>query len=242
MRWKMRATTNGSQWQRPARRRAIIFSARRSGSGSRQSAIRSAWRLSSSLPRPMGRSHNWESPDRRARMKYDFVAIGGGNAGLGATSRIAAAGHRVALIDRDNILALREVPKHLVIIGAGVVAFEFGQVFARLGSRVTFLVRDQRALGGNEQELVEAVVEFTRTLGAEFIFQASVQSVKRAASGLMVAISAAGQTRELPADFVLNAAGRVPSIARRDLAKADDKLDCRGIDVYDPLCHPVRPG
>src|SRR5438477_3756701 len=44
-----------------------------------------------------------ESADRRTRMKYDFVAIGGGNAGLGATSRIAAAGHRVALIDRGNI-------------------------------------------------------------------------------------------------------------------------------------------
>ena len=296
-------------------------------------------------------------------MKYDFVAIGGGNTGLGATSRIAAAGHRVALIDRgnigglcslngcnpkkvlvrssevlneirhagkfgidvggvkvdwnrvidrkesftrgvteasekslqqqgidlikgsprfvsrnavevngdrveasawlistgstpqpfsfpgaellkisDDILALREVPEHLVIIGAGVVAFEFGQVFARLGSRVTFLVRDQQALSGNEQELVEAVVEFTRKLGAEFIFQASVQSVKRAASGLMVAISAAGQTRELPADFVLNAAGRVPSIASLDLAKAEVKFDGRGIEVNDYLRSPSNPG
>jgi glutathione reductase (NADPH) len=48
----------------------------------------------------------------------------------------------------DEILKLEEPPASLVIIGAGVVAFEFGQVFARLGSSVSVLMPSDRALRG----------------------------------------------------------------------------------------------
>src|SRR5262249_2982888 len=60
----------------------------------------------------------------------------------------------------NDILATRQVPKDLVIIGAGVVAYEFGQVFARLGSRVTILAHS-RPLAGEDEDMVKALVEFS---------------------------------------------------------------------------------
>ncbi|MBS1914191.1 MAG: NAD(P)/FAD-dependent oxidoreductase [Bacteroidetes bacterium] len=88
----------------------------------------------------------------------------------------------------DDILALRTVPEHLVCIGAGVVAFEFGQVFARLGSRVTILARDP-ALAGAEEEMVAALLDYSRELGIEVVSVESVAEVRDSGGGVCGCIS-----------------------------------------------------
>ncbi len=135
----------------------------------------------------------------------------------------------------DDILALRAVPESLVIIGAGVVAFEFGHVFARLGSKVTMLAHEDRALGGNEEELVDALVEYSRTLGIRFEFQAGVQRITKEGERLVLEVAAGERMVSLAADFVLNAAGRVPSLDGLDLAAAGVQYDGRGVRTNDFL-------
>jgi glutathione reductase (NADPH) len=134
----------------------------------------------------------------------------------------------------DDILALRRVPKDLVIIGAGVVAYEFGQVFARLGSRVTTLTPGKRALKEFDSDIVDALVQDSTRLGITLVTQSTVRSVRQGGDGLRVEYEAGG-AHAIDADFVLNAAGRVPSIAELQLDKANVQSDKRGVTTSEFL-------
>src|SRR5262245_35885550 len=79
--------------------------------------------------------------------------------------------------ETDQVLELEHPPSSLVIIGAGVVAFEFGQVFARLGSKVSILMPGDRALRGADEDLVDALVAHSKRIGIEFIPHTGVKRV-----------------------------------------------------------------
>jgi glutathione reductase (NADPH) len=141
----------------------------------------------------------------------------------------------------NDILGLGEIPKRLVIIGAGVVAFEFGQVFARLGSQVTMLVRGERALAGEDEDMVDALVEFSKALGINIITKAAPVSLITESGALLLQFEAGGSSESLAADFVLNAAGRIPSIETLALDKAEVETTRRGIVVNDFLRSRSNP-
>lgn len=141
----------------------------------------------------------------------------------------------------NDILAVREIPRNLVIIGAGVVAFEFGQAFARLGSRVTMLARGNRALAGEEEDLVDGLVEFSKTLGVNILTQAKPHSIVKQDAGLVIEFEADGKAETLAADFILNAAGRIPSIDRLALDKAEVETSWRGVVANDFLRSKTNP-
>jgi glutathione reductase (NADPH) len=138
----------------------------------------------------------------------------------------------------DDILELEHPPASLVIVGAGVVAFEFGQVFARLGSKVSVLVPSDRALRGADEDLVAALVDHSKRIGMEFVFHAGVRHVTGSGGRLTVDAEVSGQARAFPADFVLNAAGRVAAIESLDLSAAGVGTDKKGILVDDYLRSP----
>jgi glutathione reductase (NADPH) len=138
----------------------------------------------------------------------------------------------------DDVLELREPPPRMVIIGAGVVAFEFGQVFARLGTRVTMLLRRGRALAGFDEDFIENVVKFTEDLGVEFLKETEVHSVVQTGTGLRIELSAGGERRAIEADFVLNSAGRVAALESLDLPRAGVEASEKGVVVDDYLRSP----
>jgi glutathione reductase (NADPH) len=135
------------------------------------------------------------------------------------------------VLTTDDILNHARVPEDLVILGAGVVAFEFGQVFARLGSHVVFLVPSNRALRGADETLVDALVEHSRTLGIEFVPHARVRAVTSSEARFFVDVEIGGKPRVFEADFVLNGAGRVPALEALDLPAAGVAADKKGVAV-----------
>ena len=141
----------------------------------------------------------------------------------------------------NDILALRDVPGDLAIIGAGVVAMEFGHVFARLGSRVKIITPGKQALGGEDEDVIAALVEFSKGLGIEFIFQARIQAARKQGEKILIEYKADGGARACQADFVLNAAGRVASIGELALDKAEVETDRRGVVVNDFLRSASNP-
>lgn len=174
-------------------------------------------------------------------------AIAAGDRVLTADAFVIATGSRPRRLDfpgaelvntTDDLLELREPPRRMLIIGAGVVGFEFGHVFARLGSSVTILLRRGRALAGFDDDFIEPVVEFTKQLGVDFLTESHVRSVSRSNSGLRVEISVQGETRSIEADFVLNAAGRTANVESLDLALAGVGANERGIAVDEYLRSP----
>ena len=138
----------------------------------------------------------------------------------------------------DEILKLEEPPASLVIIGAGVVAFEFGQVFARLGSSVSVLMPSDRALRGADETLVDALVMHSMRIGMEFFPHTGVKRIVPADGRLSVEAETSGKARTWTADFVLNAAGRVPNLESLDLSAAGVASDKKGVVVDSYLRSP----
>jgi glutathione reductase (NADPH) len=176
-------------------------------------------------------------------------AIGAGDRVLHADGFVVATGSRPRRLDfpgaelvqtTDDLLELREPPRRMVIIGAGVVGFEFGHVFARLGSKVTILLRRGRALAAFDDDFIEPVVEFTKQLGVDFLTESQVQSVSRTNGGLRVDIAVHGETRSIQADFVLNAAGRVANVESLGLARAGVEVNGNGVAVNAYLRSPAN--
>jgi glutathione reductase (NADPH) len=162
-----------------------------------------------------------------------------------ASAAVIATGSTPRLLDfpgaefvktSDDILALRRPPETLVIIGAGVVAFEFGQVFARLGSKVLILARGNRVLAGHDEELVQVLVEHSATLGLQVLQGTTIRTLCPRGNGqFLVEYEQDGVAREVMAGFVLNAAGRVPAIRDLSLEAADVKWSERGVQVNEFL-------
>lgn len=161
------------------------------------------------------------------RLEADAILVA-----TGSTPRRLAFPGADLVLTTDDLLARRSVPRDLVVVGAGVVAFELGQVFARLGSRVTILAPRRRALAGHDEELVEALAAFSAGLGIELLQEARVDAVRSRDDRLAVEVDVAGVGRRLPADVVLNAAGRVPALDDLDLDAAGvARTERGGVDV-----------
>ncbi len=135
----------------------------------------------------------------------------------------------------DDILELKQAPARMVIIGSGVVAFEFSHVFARLGTRVTMLMRSRGGLAGFDDDFARVALEFTRDhLGVEFMPTTEVTSIVRKGDAYRVECECNGREQVREADFVLNAAGRVAAVEELNLAAANVEVSQRGlvVDAY----------
>lgn len=140
------------------------------------------------------------------------------------------------VLTSDVILELRHVPKTLVVIGAGVVGFEFGQMFARLGSAVHMLLRGATALDDFDRDMVRKLVEYSQSLGMVFHKNVGVTGVEaRGESSYSVTLDN-GAT--LHADVILNAAGRPPAITELNLQAAGVDTTPRGVVVNEYLRSP----
>jgi dihydrolipoamide dehydrogenase len=134
------------------------------------------------------------------------------------------------IVDSTGALSLGEVPKTLVVIGAGIIGLELGSVWRRLGAEVTVIEYLDRICPGMDAELAKA---FQRTLakqGVNFRLGAKVTGAKagKAKVDLTVEPAAGGAAETLSADRVLLAIGRRPYTAGLGLETVGLVPDARG--------------
>lgn len=110
-------------------------------------------------------------------------------------------------LDNVSAMALERLPDSLIVIGAGFVAVELGQMFARLGVSVTILARQNRVLTREDPEIGLGLTEYLRDEGIDVRTETTVERVDRAGS-YRVHVSRQGQTGVIGADQLLVAAGR----------------------------------
>lgn len=116
-------------------------------------------------------------------------------------------------------MELDEVPESLLVLGGGYVALEMAQLFSRLGSRVTMLVRSRLA-SQEEPEASKALAGVFADEGIRVVRQATVDTVERdeASGGVIASASVAGGQQEtFRADRLLLAVGRRPVTEDLDL-------------------------
>jgi dihydrolipoamide dehydrogenase len=134
------------------------------------------------------------------------------------------------ILDSTGALALTEVPKSLVVIGAGVIGLELGSVWRRLGAEVTVVEFLDRITPGVDAEVATALQRTLTKQGMAFHLGAKVTGAKASDAGVELTFEpvAGGAAQSLSADRVLLAIGRRPFTEGLGLESAGVKLDRRG--------------
>ena len=138
---------------------------------------------------------------------------------------------RGVTLDGDRIgtsteaLSYPEVPKHLVVIGAGYIGLELGSVWNRLGAKVTVLEYLERILPGMDSDIAEEAERIFTKQGIEFRLGSKVTGARR--DGDKVFVSVEGQP-DIECDRVLVSVGRVPNTTGLGLDTVGIELDPRG--------------
>ena len=151
----------------------------------------------------------------------------------------------VPALNSTTIMELGEVPEHLLIMGGGYIALEFGQMFRRFGSRVTIVQRGKQVLAREDPDIAEEVTKILREDGVEVLLEAEVQRVGRGAGGgieLTMRTSGDSALRALAGSHLLVAVGRVANSDRLNLDAAGVRTDRQGnVQVNDRL-ETTAPG
>ena len=145
------------------------------------------------------------------------------------------------LTTSDQFLELDELPKRILFIGGGYIAFEFAHVAVRAGVQVTIVHRGPRPLPLFDPDLVDQVVESTRELGVAVQLGTEVLGVEKSSGRLIVRAVTSGQERTFETDMVVHAAGRVPEIDELNLDAAGVKWNKGGVAVNEYLQSVSNP-
>lgn len=133
------------------------------------------------------------------------------------------------IITSTEALSLKEIPKHLVVIGGGVIGLELGSVYKRLGAEVTVVEYLDKIIPGMDGSLSKELQKVLKKQGVKFMLSTAVSAVER--KGDSVVVTAKNKKDEeitIEGDYVLVAVGRKPYTDGLGLEKAGVELDERG--------------
>jgi NAD(P) transhydrogenase len=142
------------------------------------------------------------------------------------------------IIDSDGIIHLGQVPRSMVVAGAGVIGIEYASMFAALGTKVTVVERRNRMLEFCDEEVVEALKYHLRDLAVTFRFGETVASVESRPEGAMALLHSG---KKIPADTVLYSAGRHGMTGGLGLEAAGLVADNRGRITVDEFFRTEVP-
>jgi dihydrolipoamide dehydrogenase len=147
------------------------------------------------------------------------------------------------ILDSTGALELAEVPKHLVVIGAGVIGLELGSVWRRLGSEVTVVEYLDRICPGLDDETAKTLRRTLTKQGIRFKLGSKVSGAKVDANSVMLSLepAAGGPVEQLAADYVLVAIGRRPYTNGLGLETVGIATDKRGM-LYNQQHRSSVPG
>jgi dihydrolipoamide dehydrogenase len=148
------------------------------------------------------------------------------------------------IVSSTGALELAEVPKHLVVVGAGIIGLELGSVWRRLGSEVTVVEFLDRITPGVDDEITK---QFQRSLtkqGLKFKLSSKVTKAETTDSGVTLTVEPAkgGVAETLQADVVLVCIGRRPLVEGLGLDKVGVKLTEHGRIAVDARLQTSVPG
>ena len=141
-----------------------------------------------------------------------------------ASSKVPINGRTI--INSDQVLDMREIPRTLIVVGGGVIGVEYACMFATLGVRVILIEKRPRLLEFADAEMVEALSYHLRDQRVTMRLNEEVSSVEETADGNVVAYL--DSKKKLSGDALLYAVGRQGNIDELGLDKAGIEADARG--------------
>ncbi len=172
-------------------------------------------------------------------VRVDLTA--GGERALSAKNIVIATGSDVAslpgididekqVISSTGALSLPKVPKHMVVIGGGVIGLELGSVWKRLGAEVTVVEFMDRITPEMDGEVSKTFARILKKQGFKFKLKSKVTAVKKTKASVSVSVepAAGGDAEQIKCDVVLVAVGRKPYTEGLGLEDAGVKMTERG--------------
>ncbi|MBI4336468.1 MAG: FAD-dependent oxidoreductase, partial [Chloroflexi bacterium] len=143
---------------------------------------------------------------------------------------------QVRWLSNVTVMQLTEVPKSMVVVGAGPEGLEFSQMFAHFGAQVTVVVtKGHKVLRRHEPEIVDEIVQCLREEGIQFMTGVTIGQVSKRVGKTVVSVEGESGAQELVADTLLLATGIRANTEDLGLDKAGVTLDDRGfvrVDQY----------
>ncbi|MEZ4946513.1 MAG: dihydrolipoyl dehydrogenase [Cyclobacteriaceae bacterium] len=140
------------------------------------------------------------------------------------------------IISSTEALELKEVPKHLIVVGGGVIGMELGSVYARLGSKVTVVEFLDSLIPTMDGTMGKELLKVTKKLGMQFYLGHKVTSMENKGKEVVLkAEDKSGKSVELKGDYCLVSIGRRPYTEGLGLDKVGIELDRGKIPVDDHL-------
>jgi pyruvate/2-oxoglutarate dehydrogenase complex dihydrolipoamide dehydrogenase (E3) component len=169
----------------------------------------------------------------RQIISADYVFI---NTGTRASRPNVQGVESVAFLDNISIMELDSLPEHLLVLGGGYIGLEFGQLYRRLGSRVTIVHTGAQLLAREDPDVAQEVEKILRQDGIEIFLNATTGGVSQTDGSITLEIDQQGLAKTVSGSHLLVATGRVPNSDGLNLRSAGIDTDDRGfIKVNDCL-------
>jgi dihydrolipoamide dehydrogenase len=137
------------------------------------------------------------------------------------------------VLSNVGALTIPSVPRHLIVIGGGVIGLELGSVWRRLGAQVTVVELLPAILPGMDDEVVKEADKAFRKQGLDIRTGTKVTGGGRSGDGVFVTVERDGQTDRLEGDYLLVSVGRRPATAGIDVAALGLTVGRRGEILVD---------
>jgi len=145
------------------------------------------------------------------------------------------------VLSNVGALTIPDVPRHLVVIGGGVIGLELGSVWRRLGARVTVVEFMPTILPGNDDDVVKEADRIFRRQGLDLRVGTRVVGATVEEDRILVQVEKEGATETLDADYVLVSVGRRPAMQGVDAATLGLAVGARGEIVVDDQMRTSLP-
>ena len=136
--------------------------------------------------------------------------------------------HKVDYLTNATAMELREIPRHLLILGAGYIGLEFGQMFRRFGSEVTIVEHADRIIAHEDSDVSSELRKILEDEGIRFVMGASANRVAKREDRLQLDLEAAGRRSTIEGTHLLIATGRRPNTDDLGVEHAGLALDDHG--------------
>jgi pyruvate/2-oxoglutarate dehydrogenase complex dihydrolipoamide dehydrogenase (E3) component len=134
----------------------------------------------------------------------------------------------VPFLNSTSIMELDRVPEHLLVLGGGYIGLEFGQLFRRLGAKVTIVQSGAQLLAREDADVAVEVEKILREDGVEVLLNAQAERVSKVGGKIRLTIRGADGARTVEGTHLLVAIGRSPNSDRLNLGAAGVVTDKRG--------------
>ena len=145
------------------------------------------------------------------------------------------------MITSDEVLSERALPRDVVFVGGGVIALEFGHVYARAGAKVRILEALPQLLPAMDADAVQQIRIESERIGIDVKTEVAVKRIVRNGNRLRLTFEHDGAEHEVDADRIVNGAGRVANVDQLDLEAAGVRHRGGRIDTDEYLRSASNP-